>query len=216
MGSVDSQGAGVVRDIPSCMKMAAIGVRMHSGWGVLVVVSNDGGRVSVIARERIAVIDEKAGGKRQPYHFAKNMALGAAEKYLVRSAAESQRLACDSIRALTENLRTRDYRIARCAVLTASGRELPALAGILAAHPLIHTAEGEFFRRAIWTACESMKIAVSGVRERGVEKEAKAALGKSAAAVMKQIANTGKTLGPPWTQDHKKAALAAWMALSER
>ncbi len=198
------------------MKPAAIGVRMHSGWGVLVVVSNDGGRVSVIARERIAVIDEKSGGKRQPYHFAKNMGLSAAEKYLARSAAESQRLACDAIRVLAEDLRSRDYRIARCAVLTASGRELPELAGILAAHPLIHTAEGEFFRRAIWKACESLKIAVSGVRERDVETEAKAALGKSAAAAMKQIANAGKALGPPWTQDHKKAALAAWMALASR
>jgi hypothetical protein len=32
---------------------------------------------------------------------------------------------------------------------------------------------------------------------------------------MKQIAYAGKSLGPPWTQDHKKAALAAWMALHE-
>ncbi|MGC2089291.1 MAG: hypothetical protein WA638_07655 [Candidatus Acidiferrales bacterium] len=191
-------------------------MRMHSGWGVLVAVSSEGGRVSVIARERIAVIDEKAGGKRQPYHFAKNMALGAAEKYLARSAAESQRLAYDALRALADNLRSRDYRIVRCAVLTASGRELPSLAGILAAHPLIHTAEGEFFRRAIWTACESMKIAVTGVRERDVEAAAKAALGKSAAVATRQIANAGKTLGPPWTQDHKKAALAAWMALASR
>ncbi|MFZ0333793.1 MAG: hypothetical protein WAN10_16730 [Candidatus Acidiferrales bacterium] len=191
-------------------------MRMHSGWGVLVAVSSEGGRVSVIARERIAVIDEKAGGKRQPYHFAKTMALGAAEKYLARSAAESQRLAYDALRALADNLRSRDYRIVRCAVLTASGRELPSLAGILAAHPLIHTAEGEFFRRAIWTACESMKIAVTGVRERDVEAAAKAALGKSAAVATRQIANAGKTLGPPWTQDHKKAALAAWMALASR
>ncbi|MGB6232728.1 MAG: hypothetical protein WBF46_04590, partial [Candidatus Acidiferrales bacterium] len=144
------------------------------------------------------------------------MALGAAEKYLARSAAESQRLAYDALRALADNLRSRDYRIVRCAVLTASGRELPSLAGILAAHPLIHTAEGEFFRRAIWTACESMKIAVTGVRERDVEAAAKAALGKSAAVATRQIANAGKTLGPPWTQDHKKAALAAWMALASR
>ena len=196
------------------MKVAAIGVRMHSGWGVLVVVSSDGGRVNVIARERIDVIDEHAGGKKQPYHFAKNMALLAAEKYLAHAAAESQRLARDSIRALAENLQSRDYRIVRCAVLTASGRALPELAGILAAHPLIHTAEGEFFRNAVCSACEGMRIAVTRVRERDVEREAKATLGKSAAAAMKKIADAGKTLGSPWTADHKKAALAAWMALS--
>lgn len=127
------------------MKMAAMGVRMHSGWGALVVVSNEDGRVNVVARERIEVIDEKAGGKRQPYHGAKNPALNEAEKYLARCAAESKRLATGSIRGLTEDLQKRGYRLAKCAVLTASGQGLPPLAGILAAHPLIHTAEGEFF-----------------------------------------------------------------------
>ena len=100
-------------------------------------------------------------------------------------------------------------------MLTASGRELPPLAGILAAHPLIHTAVGEFFRNAICSACEGLRLNVLRVREREVESAAKASLGRSAAAVMKQIANAGKSLGSPWTQDHKKAALAAWMAVHE-
>lgn len=195
------------------MKSAAIGVRMHSGWGVLVAVSNDGGKPTVIARERIVVIDEKAGGKKQPYHFAKSMALSAAEKYIARCKEESQRLACEAIGALSESLRGRDYRVAYCALLTASGRALPSLASILAAHPLIHTAEGEFFRGAILRACGSLKIAVSTIRERDTEEQAKAALGKSAVAAIKRIANAGKALGPPWTQEHKKTALAAWMAL---
>lgn len=193
-----------------------MGVRMHSGWGALVVVSNEDERVSVIVRERVEVIDERAGGKRQPYHFAKTMTLSAAEKYLARCATESRRLATESIRRLAEDLQKRGYRLANCAVLTASERELPPLERILAAHPMIHTAEGEFFRRAIRTACEEMKITVTHVRERDVEREAKAALGKSATGAMKQIANAGKTLGSPWTQDHKTAALAAWMALAER
>lgn len=62
------------------MKPAAIGVRMHSGWGVLVAVAKEDGPVRVIARERIEIVDEKSGGKRQPYHFARTMSLGAAEK----------------------------------------------------------------------------------------------------------------------------------------
>jgi hypothetical protein len=197
------------------MKMAAMGVRMHSGWGALVVVSNDDRRVNVLARQRIEVIDEKAGGTRQPYHRAKNLALNEAEKYLARCAAESERLATGSILGLTEDLQKRGYRLANCVVLTASGRGLPPLAGILAAHPLIHTAEGQFFRNVICSACEGLRLKVLRVRERGVESAAKAALGRSAATVMKQIANAGKSLGSPWTQDHKKAALAAWMAVHE-
>ena len=197
------------------VKPAAIGVRMHSGWGALVAVTSDGGRVSVIARERIEVIDEKTGGKRQPYHFAKTMPLSPAEKYISRSAEEAEKLACDAIRAVSENLRRRDYRVMRCVVLAASGRALPGLARILAAHPLIHTAEGEFFRSAISKACGILKIPTSRVRDRDVEKEAKETLGKSAAAALTQIANAGKTLGAPWTTDQKTAALAAWSALHE-
>jgi hypothetical protein len=53
------------------------------------------------------------------------------------------------------------------------------------------------------------------VLEREVESAAKVSLGRSSAAVMKQIANAGKSLGSPWTQDHKKAALAAWMVAHE-
>lgn len=52
-------------------------------------------------------------------------------------------------------------------------------------------------------------------REREIESVANTSLGRSAAAVMKPIANAGKSLGSPWTQDQKKAALAAWMALHE-
>lgn len=196
------------------MKPAAIGVRMHSGWGVLVAVARAGKDFEVIARERIEIVDEKSGGKRQPYHFARTMSLAAAGKYLDKCAEDAQRLAGAMIGTICAELRERGYRVAQCAMLTGAGRELPELSKILAAHPLIHTAEGEFFREAICAACRSMKIAVSKVREREVEKEAKAALGKSAAMAMKQIANAGKAIGSPWTREHKNAALAAWTILN--
>jgi hypothetical protein len=189
---------------------------MHSGWGALVAVASDSGRVSVIARERIDVIDETAGGKRQPYHFAKTMTLSAAEKYISRSVEEAEKLACDAIRAVSQDLLSRDYRVMRCVVLAASGRELPGLARILAAHPLIHTAEGELFRGAISKACAILKIAASRVRERDLETQAKSVFGRSAAAAVKQIAKMGKSIGPPWTADQKAATLAAWIVLHDK
>jgi hypothetical protein len=196
------------------MKPAAMGVRMHSGWGVLVAVASENGRPNVIARERIEVVDGKAGGKKQPYHFARTMSLGSAEKYLAKCAEDSERLAGAAIRTLSVSLQERGFRLARCAVLTGAGRALPELSKILAAHPLVHTAEGEFFREAICAACLNMKIAVTRVRERELEKTAKELLGRAAVSAKKQIANAGKALGSPWTQEHKNAALAAWMILN--
>lgn len=198
------------------MKLAAIGVRMHSGWGALVAVSNDSGHLRVVERGRIDVIDENSSKKKQPYHFAKNLALGAAEKYIAKCAVDSERLASESIRRLIHKLRDGDYAVKTCAVVLASGRPLPSLSEILASHPLIHTAEGVFFRRAVWTACEKLKIQVSGVRERDLQTQAKSVLGKSATSAVKKISKMGKSIGAPWTQDHKSAALAAWISLHEK
>ena len=41
-------------------------------------------------------------------------------------------------------------------------------------------------------------------------------LGASSSEVLRKIALAGKSLGPPWTSDHKSAALAACVTLSAR
>lgn len=195
------------------MKPATIGIRMHSGWGALVAVSDNAGTVQIIDRRRIAVTDAKMPGMNQPYHFAKNLGLPEGEKHLARCAAISGRLALDALREIVQELAARDYSVTRGAVTLASGRPLPSLSGILASHALIHTAEGEFFRRSVWKACENLGMNVAGIRERELEEHAKRMLGRSAAELLRKIASLGKALGPPWTKDQKTAALGAWIVL---
>src|SRR5205807_2513560 len=95
----------------------------------------------------------------------------------------------------------------------ASGRPLPQLEKILASHPLIHTAEGVFFREAVRRACEKLKIPVTGIRERELEEEADKKFGSAARKMHKRIDDMGKIVGAPWTKDQKSAALAAVLAL---
>jgi hypothetical protein len=85
---------------------------------------------------------------------------------------------------------------------------LPALPNILASHALIHAAEGEFFRKAVREACEHCRIPVVGIRERELGEHANATFGKAAARLRQLISSLGKTVGSPWTQDEKTAALA--------
>ena len=101
-------------------------------------------------------------------------------------------------------------------MLLASGRALPSLQKTLASHALIHTAEGEFFRNIVREACESCHIPVTGIRERELDKQADALFGKGAARVWQHISNLGKTVGSPWTQDEKTAALAALMVADDK
>jgi hypothetical protein len=222
------------------MKSAALGIRMHSGWGVLVAVSGDADSVEVIDRRRIVTIgdvtigdvqeaDPRIPGAKQPYHFAAGLGfpklglpklvlpklgLREAERYLTNCAAISDRMAFAAIGEVVRELDGRHYRIVGSAVLVASGRPLPSLAKILASHPLIHTAEGEFFRNAVRRACERWNISVAAIPERELEERAETAFGKAASRVQCRIASLGGSIGPPWTKDHKAAALAAVVILA--
>jgi hypothetical protein len=197
------------------MQRAALGIRMHSGWGVIVAVSRDSDslRIEIIDRRRIVTTDPGIPGANQPYHHAASLALPESERYLANCAAVSERLALAAVGEVVRELDGHHYRIVGAAVVLASGRPLPSVAKILASHPLIHTAEGEFFRNAVRQACERLKIPVTAIREREVDERARAAFGNAASQVQRRIASLGSSLGPPWTKDHKTAALAASIIL---
>jgi len=198
------------------MKRAAIGVRMHSGWGALVAVANSGGAMEVLERRRVAVTTPGTPGVSQPYHFAKKLELAEAEKFLGNSFAASKRLALAAVRDVVGELRDRQYRVVGSAVLLASGRALPPLAKILASHALIHAAEGEFFREVFSKACEGLDLSVSGIRERDLEECVQTTFGKAATRMRRQISTVGRSLGRPWTADQKTAALAALIVLGSQ
>ena len=196
------------------MKRAALGVRMHSGWGVFVAVSGDANSVEVIDRRRVVTMDPRIPGANQPYHYAARLGLPGSERYLAHCAAVSERLAVAAVAEVVRELDGAHYRIVGSAVLLASGRPLPSLSKILASHALIHAAEGEFFRNAVRKACERLKISVTAIRERELDGRAKRAFGNAASRVQRRISGLGSSIGPPWTKDHKTAALAASMILA--
>jgi hypothetical protein len=198
------------------MKACAIGIRVHSGWGALVAVSGEAGAVDVIDRRRIEIIDRSVPGTVQPYHFAAVLELSAGERHVADSAATSARLALAAIRELVGHLHSQECKVMAAALLLSSSRPLPAFAKILASHPTIHSAEGEFFRQSFREACANLKIPVTGIRERDLDEQAKVALGRAAEPLKKKIAGLGKTLGPPWTTDQKTAALAAAIVLARQ
>jgi len=188
---------------------AALGFRMHSGWGGLVAISADDNSVDVVARRRIVTADPKIPGAQQPYHYASSLKLAEAEEYLAKCATASESLTFDAIGSVVRELEGRDYRLLGSAVLLAAGRPLPSLAKILMAHSLIHTAEGEFFRNAVRQACERSKISVTTITERELDEQVKSAWGDAASRLQQRIANLGSSIGPPWTKDYKLATLAA-------
>jgi hypothetical protein len=198
-------------------KRAAIGIRAHSGWGALVAVSGEIGAEEIIERERIIIVDTRTPGVKQPYHFAQMLSAResakAAEQHVKKCAVASAKMARAAVSEIVMRLLDREYHIVGAAVLLGSGRPLPPFVKILASHPMLHTAEGAFFRQAFCEACEHLAIPVTGIPERQLEERAGKVFGKRAASIQRRIAALGRSVGPPWTLDQKSAALGATIVL---
>lgn len=197
------------------MKPAAVGVRVHSGWGAVVAVAGHPGAEEIIERRKVIIIDTKKPGVVQPYHYVEAMEPPAAERHLTTCLIESKRLARQALDQISSELLKHGYALAGAAILLSSARPLPDLDEILSSHALIHTAEGEFFRQAFRHAFESLELPITGIRERDLDDRAKQTFGKLASQVRKNIDGMRRILGPPWTQDEKMAALAASIVLTE-
>ncbi len=203
------------RKKPQLVLACAIGIRVHSGWGALVAVSGKPGSELVQDRRRIEIIDPQVAGAAQPYHFSEKLEIRAAEKHIAKCAAMAGQLALDGLREVANALRDRGCHLIGAAILLSSGRALPDLPGILASHALIHAAEGDFFRQAFREACQSLKIPVTGIREKELDDHAARVFGKTAPGLRERISGMGRTLGSPWTTDEKTAALAAAIVLAD-
>ncbi len=191
---------------------AALGLRAHSGWAVLVVVSGSQRLPAVIDRRRIELV--APGIPKQPYHAAEKLDLKEAEKLVRRCTATARSLARRAFRAVTNDLRENNVELIGCGLLLGSGRPTTTLSATLASHALIHTAEGELFREALAHASEHCDLAVTGVRERELYQRGAAELRIPAEELRRRVAELGRPLGPPWRQDEKNAAMVGWLTLA--
>ena len=189
-----------------------LGLRAHSGWAVLVGLGGTPASPVVVERQRLALCD--GSFPRQPYHAAENLPPARAQALVSRSLDTANRLAREALSRAVNGLTASGREIAGAGLLLGSGRPLPAeLAAILGAHPLIHTAEGEMYREALRLGCERASVPVVGFRERDILASAGARFALAPELLRTRVAALGKPLGPPWTQDHKLASLAAWLVL---
>jgi len=197
-------------------KQAAVGFRVHSGWAATVAVCLEKGAPVILGRQRVHLVETFSYEFRQPYHTAGKMLRGQALEFISRMQAEARRLAYRAIRELASRAHEQGLKLTRCGLLLASGRPLPALEKILASHALIHTADGELFREALLHASARCGLHDFRIKERELLDCAGKALHFKPAGLLRRLTELGRSLGSPWSQDEKFAALAAWLALGAR
>jgi hypothetical protein len=169
----------------------------------------------VIDRRRIEIADARIRGSKQPYHAAEPLDFPDAMSLIDRCAESSAELSRAALREAIDDLGGLGFKVIACGLTLGSGRALPALEKILASHALIHTAEGEFYRNAVADASQDCGLRVTGVKEREIYERGAGHLRVDALELQRRIGLLGKPIGPPWSQDQKYAALAAWLALAD-
>jgi hypothetical protein len=180
----------------------------------MVVLGGTPAAPELLARSRVQLIDDHDPESKQPYHAVEFLCVEEATGRLDGYMAVATRLAHDSIRSQSEQLQERGIIIRSVGIIDSSSRKQISLPAILASHALIHAADGDHFRNALFVAAEQCRLQVCRIPARTLEAHAGKCLRLPANRILATVNKLALGKGPPWGADQKKAALLAWTLLS--
>jgi hypothetical protein len=163
---------------------SAIGLSVHTGWAVAVVVAGTRKRPQILRQSRIEVLPDPA---RFCYHRAAEMPRSQVETWLT---GRRQAAIGNARRGLAQLLEP-DVVVAGIVARDGAPQSLDEM---LSSHPRWHSAEAYFYRDVFRAA---LSIPAHLVVPRSLQPE-----------------ELGKLAPSPWGRDQKLAALAGWAALS--
>jgi hypothetical protein len=194
-------------------QFAAIGFAPHSGWAAMIALGINRSGPCVLARSRVQLIDDHDPDSKQPYHSVEFLCVEEATGRLAGYMEVAKAMAYAAIKTQAEELQSQGYLVQRAGILESAGRKTSSLSSILASHALIHAADGDHFRNALWAAAGQYGLEVHRIQARALEEHAMARLHVPKQRMLDTVNELGRHVGPPWGADQKKAALLAWSLL---
>ena len=189
--------------------LAVLGFRPHTYWTAATLVAGSADAPRVLARRRIDFAEEY---ERFVYHQASEMAPDKAEAFVAATRTAVEARARRGLDALLAGLRADGVQIRR-AVVPAATAKAGALQEMLQSHARIHAGEGDFYREAVATACAAQGLEVVRIAERDLGERVCERLGAEPECLDDRLEAMGAELGPPWSEDQRRAVLAAWIGL---
>jgi hypothetical protein len=181
---------------------AIIGVSDHGGWAVLVTVAGDG---TLLDRRRVELVDEDL--PKIPHHSeGQGLPIDEAVELVERVRASAERhakLVLDAV-AMTVRGRILGVALRQCPALP------PTIAERIRDYRAQNVADWVMYRQALAAAAEARDLAVHWYDAKRVLDAASEALGiEDLDAHFLQLR---RSIGPPWSKDHKLAMAAAIVA----
>jgi len=181
----------------------------------MVVLGGSAAAPELLTRSRLQLIDDHDPESKQPYHAVEFLCVEEATGRLDGYMAVATDRANDCIHAQSEGLKRRGIVIRTVGIIDSSSRKQVSLPAILASHALIHAADGDHFRNALFVAAEQCRLQACRIPAKGLEAHAVKTLRLPVSRILETVNRLGQGQGPPWGADQKKAALLAWTLLAE-
>jgi len=181
---------------------AFVGVSDHGGWAVLVTATGAG---TLLDRRRIALVDE--GLPKIPHHCeAQGLPIDDAVALVERVRASAERHAALGLDAVAATLsgRVRGVALRQCPALPAT------IAERIKDYRAQNVADWAMYRQALARAAEARGWTIRWYDARNALAAAGEALG--VADFEAHSLRLRKSIGPPWSKDHKVALAAAVVA----
>jgi hypothetical protein len=179
--------------------VAAIGLVPHTGWAWLVRVGGTRAAPRVERRERVVACDVLEG---ELYHLAAERARDR-ERFVATRRAAAVKQTGEALRDHVEGV--------RAAIVLGKQAALAPVDRIVAAHPMIHGAEGELWRAIFAEVCAAAGLTVTRA-DAGTLRPLLAK--RHPEAAIAAFLDDGKRLvGAPWSREPQDAALGAWSVM---
>ena len=151
--------------------------------------------------------------RKNAYQSARGLEPAAAAGLVEAAERIAAEQAAVGIERTVREARDEGAGVRSCAVVAGAFVGAP-LESILRSHALAHAGEGRLYQDALLQGAEACGLEAVAVPKRSIWEEGAAALGVPQDDLSQWINKLRRKLGPPWAEDQKLAALAAWTALA--
>ena len=193
-------------------RAAALGVRIKSGWAMVVLVEGPARSPTVRDRRRIELSDPASPRTRQPYHAGFGTAQ-TSQAIIARLVRIIERSARASLRILLGEYARTGARPRAAGIVVGSVID-PARIGN--PHIRAHAREGALFRRVTVEGLAALRVRATVVLEREVYAAAARAARVPERQLKGMVAELAGQVRGRWRSEEKTAAAAACLALATR
>jgi len=185
-------------------------LRAKTARAIVVVLGGPPESPAVLLKGEITLIDPMLPATAQPYHQVMDLTWEQSERAVRRYATSIERVATRALKELIQKMRTSNRRVAGVGILGAPDRDLKRIGN---SHIRAHAAEGVLFRRVLAVGAEANGLKCDTFSDRNFDEAAAQKLGAKYSRIKRSLNDLNASVAPPWRNDEKQAAMAAWLML---